>query len=75
MKMLEEKEKENLLWQNRAERENPGARASMQRLDSRGRWLEQRNDLVKFSSSFDALVLFEGCIQVLGSCDGMSTNH
>jgi hypothetical protein len=32
MKMLEEKD---LLWQNRAERENPGARASMQRLDSR----------------------------------------
>jgi hypothetical protein len=64
--MLEEKE--YLLWQNRAERENPGVRASMQRRDSRGRWwLEQRNDLVKFSPSSDALVLFEGCIQVLGS--------
>ena len=37
MKMLEEKEKEHLLWQDRAERENPEARASMQRLDSRGR--------------------------------------
>ena len=34
MKMLEEKEKEYLLWQNRAERKNPGARANMQRLDS-----------------------------------------
>ena len=32
MKMLEETE--YLLWQDRAERENPGARASMQRLDS-----------------------------------------
>ena len=27
MKMLEEKEKEHLLWQDRAERENPEARA------------------------------------------------
>jgi hypothetical protein len=74
MKMLEEKEKEHLLWQDRAERENPEARASMQRLDSRGRWwwLEQRNDLVKFSRSFDILDLFEARIQVLGSC---STNH
>ena len=69
--MLEEKE--HLLWQDRADRENPEARASMQRLDSRGRWwwLEQRNDLVKFSRSFDILDLFEACIQVLGSC---STN-
>jgi hypothetical protein len=73
MKMLEEKEKEHLLWQDRAERENPEARASMQRLDSRGRWwLEQRNDLVKFSRSFDILDLFEARIQVLGSC---STNR
>ena len=31
MKMLEETE--HLFWQDRAERENPGARASMQRLD------------------------------------------
>jgi len=75
--MLEEKEKEHLLWQDRAERENPEARASIQRLDSRGRWwwLEQRNDLVKFSHSFDILDLFEACIQVLSSCSSMSTNH
>ena len=72
--MLEEKEKEHLLWQDRAERENPEARARMQRLDSRGRrwWLEQMNDLVKFSRSFDILDLFEARIQVLGSC---STNR
>jgi hypothetical protein len=32
-------EKEHLLWQNRAQRENPGARVSMLRLDSRA-WRE-----------------------------------
>ena len=76
--MLEEKEKEHLLWQDRAERENPEARASMQRLDSRGRWwwLEQRNsDLVKFSRSFDILDIFKAHIQVLISCSSMLTNH
>ena len=76
MEVLGGEEEEHLLWQGRAERGNPEARASMQRLDSRGRWwwLEQRNNLVKFSQSFNILDLFEACIQVLGSCGSMLTN-
>ena len=37
--------------------------------------MEQRDDIVKFSPSFDVLVLFDGCIQVLGSYSGMWTNR
>jgi hypothetical protein len=37
--------------------------------------MEQRDDFVKFSQSCDALVLFDSCIQALGSCSSMWTNR